>query len=170
MPKRTKTRQYVDPQGISYPLYEATTPLTFRWRRADLKRSVKQHPYACPAAWGVRHLPNVKLAYIGHGKDAYVVFAKGPRSKKAHALHYTIPAKTRRAAAQFDIGEEPPEQDLTLNPPTAGRTLSHRRKLNARRRKAIAAGARKRRHKARKPNVRPHRPAAHVTNGTVIAA
>lgn len=163
-------RQYVDPEGISYPLFEATTPLDFRWRKADLKRSVRQHPYVCPAAWGVRHLPNVKRAFIGHGKDAYVVFAKGPRSRKTHALHYTIPAQTRRVIALFDKGEEPEDQELTLMPPTAGRTLAHRSKLNKRRRKAIAAGARKRRHTARKPSVKSYRPTALVTNGTVIAA
>lgn len=168
-----KRRVYEDADGNRYPLYEATAHLAFKSYKADKKRAVIGDPHSCFVALGLRRLPNVRDVHIGLGKDGYVVFAKGPRSKKPYAEHFTLPAKTVQAAAKlFERGGSPPTQELTLRAPTAGRTLDHRSLLNRRRSKKVRAGARTKTHRARRPSVNrlARRPRAHVTNGMVIAA
>lgn len=98
-------------------------------------------PLCCIEARALCDLPKVEEAYIGSGKDAYVIFTGSARNEQKHALHFTIPAKSGRIRDMFDVKGPVPSLMLLLKAPTNGRTLEHRRLLNRARAEAVRHGA-----------------------------
>jgi hypothetical protein len=160
--------QYKDGKK-TYPVREAVMPFPVPLYREDDKKAVVGDPKKCRIALGACHLRGVLGANIGSAKDAYIVMktSEGPI-----AFHYVIPAATERARDAFDTDKKITETIVMLNPPTAGRTLTARRKLNKRRRAEIKAGARvKKRGKRNRTRIMrlgvPRRPAAEIVGNTV---
>jgi hypothetical protein len=155
--------------GESWPLEEATEDYRFQAFKTDRRKSVIGHPTSCIIARGLKHDKNVVNAFLGGGKDAYIVF-KGKGGKPDYAKHYTIPAKASRVRDTFDQRGSPETQWLVLSAPTAGRTLAARERLGKRRREEIKAGSpvKKRPNNNRPRIVRlgvPHRPRPVVKKG-----
>jgi hypothetical protein len=132
-------RFYIAGDGTKYPLIEAMTPFSIMVYRTDCKKAVVGDPYNCLIAIGARRIKHILAAYIGSGKDAYVIMKIGKQSKPV-AVHYTINAKASRVRDTFDKAGAPETQVITLSAPTPGRTLAHRSKLGKARNQAIKAG------------------------------
>lgn len=165
-------RIYVAGDGKKYPLVEApyTYPITVY--KTDCRKAHVGDPEQCLVALGALRDKNVEAAYIGAGKDAFVCF-KATKTRKAYALHFTLNAKASRVRDYFDSHKGATTQTITLSPPTAGRTLEHRSKLNKKRRAAVKAGAevkkRTKQHTTRVMRLGPtaHRPKAKIENNVV---
>lgn len=171
MPTKTK-RFYVTPEGNKYPLFEAPYDYHIPVFKKDCKKAVIADPYSCLIAMGARRDPLVLAAYLGSGKDAYLVFRE-TKMRKAHALHFTISASAARVRDHFDTHKGEVRTTVKLNAPTAGRTLEHRSKLNKERARRIKAGEHTPK-KRGKPNVTrihrlgvKHRPRATVEKNEV---
>lgn len=136
-----KHRTYTDPKsGKRWPLEEAEVDYSFPVYKTDKRKAVIGDPTQCLIAKGLQHDKNIVAAFIGGGKDAFVVF-KGKGRLGEHAKHYVILAKAARVRDTFDQKGAPATQHLTLSAPTAGRTLDAREKMNKRRREEIKNGA-----------------------------
>ena len=134
-------RTYTDTDtGQTWPLEEADTDYSFRVYKSDRRKATIANPTACILALGLKHDPDVAAAFIGSGKDAFVVF-KGKGRRPPLARHYVILAAAARVRDTFDKKGAPRTQWITLSAPTAGRTLDARATLNKRRAAAIKAGA-----------------------------
>lgn len=172
MPIKGKKRVYIAGDGTEYPLEEAETALPIKVYKTDCKRSVVGDPTQCLIALGAKRDRSIEAAYIGSGKDAYVCF-KARAGKPAHAKHYTITAKAGRIRDYFDAHKDATHDYITLSAPTAGRTLSHRSKLNKNRNARIKAGEHepKRRNTPKQTRIMrlglKHRPRARIKNGEV---
>lgn len=136
--KKTK-RYYVTPEGKKFPLFEAPYDYWIPIHKKDCKRAIIGDPNGCLIALGAQRDPLVLGAYIGSGKDAYIVFRESA-VRKAHALHFTISAAAARVRDYFDTHRGEVKTTVRLSAPTAGRTLSHRSKLNKARYRRIKAG------------------------------
>lgn len=135
-------KYYMDGNGVKYPLSEAPYDYGITVYKSDCKKAVTGDPNQCLIAKGIKRDRSVEAAYIGSGKDAYVIF-KASKTRKAYALHFTINAQAARVRDFFDTHKGVTTQDLKLSAPTPGRTLAYRRKLNKTRAAAIKAGTHK---------------------------
>ena len=135
-----KTRYYKSPDGAKYPLAEAEYDMTIHVYRSDCKKAKRNNPWECIIALGAKHHPDVKEAFIGSGKDAYIIF-KGVGKRAAHAKHFTIPTNSARVRDGFDVKGAARIQNIILRMPTAGRTLIARRAMDRRRRHEIKSGS-----------------------------
>jgi isopropylmalate/homocitrate/citramalate synthase len=128
--------------GTEVPLFEADYQLAFEVRRKDRVGAIVGDPKECIEARAMcNNMEGVIEAYIGAGKDAYVVFKATSSRPFIHALHFTIPADAGRVRDRFDMEKALKSQTLMLRPPSKGRTLTHRRQLANERHKAVKAGA-----------------------------
>ena len=127
--------------GTHVPLFEAEYDTAFKIYKSDKRKAVIGDPKACIEALGICRKPNVIEAYIGAGKDAYVVYKSTPGRNFKHAVHHTIPAQSGKVRDLFDVKGAPKTQTLFLKAPSPGRTLAHRKTLGKTRRAAIKAGA-----------------------------
>ena len=125
----TKRRYYVTGDGTKYPLYEAPYPIPITIYKSDCKKAVIGDPEQCLLALGARRTRGVIGAFIGAGKDAYVIFG-ATKQKPAHALHFTINAKAGRMRDAFDKDNSATTKVIELSPVSNGRTLAHRSKLD----------------------------------------
>jgi hypothetical protein len=168
-----KQRYYKTDDGKQVPLFEADHDMAFKVYKTDRRKSVIGDPKHCIEAKGLCRLPNVREAYIGSGKDAYVIFEKAPRRPFSHAIHFMIPIASGRVRDAFDTKRDLKSQILMLKAPASGQTRAHRSLLNKRRRDAIKNGApvKKRATKAAATRVQrlgiDHRPRAKITAGVV---
>ena len=127
-------------EGINHPLVEADYDTAFKVYKTDRRKAVIGDPTACIEAKGLKRLPNVAFAHIGSGGDAYVGFRDNKSKTGVTVRHFLIPAQAKRVRDAFETKGAPPSQVLMLKAPTNGRTLSHRRKLDKRRRDEIKKG------------------------------
>ena len=118
--KKTK-RYYVTPEGNKFPLFEAPYDYVIPVYKKDCKRAVIADPNGCLIALGAQRDPLVLGAYIGSGKDAYIVFRESEQ-RYAHALHFTISASAARVRDWFDTHKGEVKTTVKLSAPTAGRT------------------------------------------------
>src|SRR5262245_57734039 len=133
-------RYYTAGNGKTYPLFEAPYAYPISVYKTDCRKAQVSDPEQCLIALGALRDKSVEACYIGAGLDAYVCF-KASKLRKCYALHFTIPKKAARLRDFFDTHKGVTTQIVMLLPPTAGRTLAHRSKLNKRRRDEIKAGA-----------------------------
>ena len=163
-------RTYTDTDtGQTWPLEEADTDYSFRVYKSDRRKAEIGEPTACLLALGLKHDKDIAAAFIGSGKDAFVVF-KGKGRRPPVARHYVILAAAARVRDTFDQKGAPPTQWLTLSAPTAGRTLDARKTMNQRRNAAVKNGALvRKRATPNKPRITrlgiPSRPKATVKKG-----
>lgn len=166
-------RYYTAGDGKTYPLFEAPYQYPITIYKSDCPKATIGDPEGCLIAMGARRDKAVEAAYVGAGKDAYVCF-KATKLRKAYALHFTINAKAARVRDFFDTHKGVTTQQLILSPPTAGRTLEHRSKLNKKRKADVKAGIAEVK-KQTKPRASatvmrfgaPHRPKAKIKNNVV---
>jgi hypothetical protein len=133
--------QYQLEDGSKVPLFEAAYDMAFSVRRADRQGAIIGHPRLCVEAKGICKMPHVVEAYVGSGKDAYVVFEPTPDRPYRHAVHFIIPASSRAVRDAFDTNKKIKSQILMLKVPAKGTTVEYRRNLNQRRRDEIKNGA-----------------------------
>jgi hypothetical protein len=139
MPKSKLQYQLAD--GSKVPLFEAEYDMSFAVRRSDRLGAIIGDPRLCIEAKGICKMPRVVEAYIGSGKDAYVVFEPTSDRPYRHALHFIIPASSRAVRDAFDTNRKLKSQILMLKVPAKGTTVEYRRNLNQRRRDEIKNGA-----------------------------
>jgi hypothetical protein len=168
----TKRRYYVAGNGQQYPLSEADEEYPITVYKSDCRKAVVGDTAQCLIAMGAKRNKRVEGAYIGSGKDAYIIF-KGTRGKPAYAKHYTLNAQASRVRDFFDTHKGVVTQTITLSPVTAGRTLDHRSKLGKKRAAAIKNGTHTVKSRG-KPNATrimrlgvKHRPKAQIANNVV---
>ena len=95
-------RTYTDSEtGQTWPLEEADTDYSFKVYKSDRRKSEIRNPTACLLALGLKHDPDIAAAFIGSGKDAFVVF-KGKGRRPPIARHYVILAAAARVRDTFD--------------------------------------------------------------------
>ena len=133
-------RYYVTGDGKRYPLFEAPYDYPITVYKSDCKKAIIGDPAQCLIALGARRDKLVEAAFIGSGKDAYVVF-RATKLREAYALHFTLNAEASRVRDWFDSHKGATSQMITLSAVTAGRTLAHRSVLGKKRRQAIKDGA-----------------------------
>jgi|GEM_PF-6478032 len=171
-------RFFVKPDGSKVSLFEAPYKYGVRVYKSDCKKAAIGNPEQCLIALGAKRDKNVEAAFIGSGKDAYLVFrgkpnAPSPQMRVAHALHFTIRAMAARVRDFFDTHRGAVTLDIELSAPTPGRTLAHRAKLNKARMERIKAGTHevKKRDKAAATRIMrlgvPHRPKAAIEKNVV---
>lgn len=137
----TTQRMYKAPDGNAYPLEEATYGFSFKVYRTDCKRSIVGDPQCCLIANGIRRQKGVVEAYIGSGRDAYVIFDATPEKHHVHAVHFVVPRQAARVRDEFDKNKKAQSQILLLEAPSASRTLDARQKSDKARREEIKNGA-----------------------------
>jgi hypothetical protein len=167
-----KQLEYQLSDGSNVPLFEGEYDTAFKMFKSDKRKAVIGDPKHCIEALGLCRMPNVAEAYVGSGKDAYVVYNHTPGRNFKHAVHFTIPATSRKVRDEFEVKGSPKTQTLFLKAPSAGRTLSHRRTLDKARKVAVKNGAPvKKRGKAITKRVQrigvAHRPRAKIKAGIV---
>lgn len=167
-----KELNYQLEDGTTVPLFEAEYDTAFKVFKSDRRKSVIGDPKHCIEAVGLCRLPNVQEAYIGSGRDAYVVYKSTANRNFLHAVHFTIPSSSQKVRDAFDTKKALKSQVLLLKVPSKGRTLQHRRLLNKARRAAVKNGAtvKKRGGKSKQRIHRlgvDHRPRAQIKEGMV---
>jgi len=168
-----KHATYTNPNtGIAYPLFEAVYDYNVEVYASDLKKAVTGDPYKCVIALGLMRDKHVLEACIGSGKDGYVIFKADGMHPVDYAMHFTLPANTRRTLDEFDKNKKAKTTIIKLRAPTPGRTLAARSVLGKKRRAAIKAGAPvKKRANVNRPRITrlgvPHRPTPIIKNGAV---
>ena len=167
-----KRRYYVAGNGIRYPLTEADRDYHIKIYKSDCKKAVVGDAAQCLIALGAKRDKRVDGAYIGSGKDAYVIF-KALRGRPAHAEHFTLNAQASKVRDFFDTHKGAVTTSIVLSAVTAGRTLDHRSKLGKKRAAAIKNGTHTVKTRG-KPNATrimrlgvKHRPKANITNNVV---
>ena len=138
--KGAPKRYYVTGDGKRYPLFEAPYDYPITVFKSDCRKAIIGDPAQCLIALGARRDKLVDAAFIGSGKDAYVIF-KATKIRKAYALHFTMNAEASRVRDYFDGHKGATSQMITLSAVTPGRTMDHRSKLGKKRREEIKAGA-----------------------------
>jgi len=168
----TSRRYYVAGNGVKYPLYEAPYDYTIAAYKSDCKKAIVGDGAQCLIALGAMRDKRVEGAYIGSGKDAYIIF-KASQGKPAYAMHFTLNAKASRVRDFFDTHKGVTTQYIILSAVTAGRTLDHRSKLGKKRAAAIKNGEHTVKTRGRPNATRimrlgvKHRPKAHIVNNVV---
>jgi hypothetical protein len=135
--RKMKQRFYVAPDGTKYPLKEALHDFPIRVYKADRNKAKQGDPGLCLIALGARRHRHVVDVFVGSGKDAYVII-KGPEGE--YAMHFTIPAATRRIVDGFDKARSAVSAIVIFKMPTAGRTHEARKTMNSKRRAELKAG------------------------------
>jgi hypothetical protein len=163
--------QYQSKDG-PVPLFEADHEMAFKVYKSDRRKAVVADPLNCIEAKGLCRNRGVREAHIGTGGDAFVVMKHTATRPFPHALHFIIPAASKKVRDLFETKKNITSQVLTLMAPTAGRTILNRRRLNKARREAIKKGAPIK--KQAKPRVgrlqrlgMAHRPRAKIEAGMV---
>ena len=137
-----KQRMYRCKDGREIPLFEADYDIAFTVYKKDRRGAVIGDPNNCLEAKSIcDHNPDVIEAYIGSGKEAYIVFRETDSRPFEHALHFIIPTRSSKVRDAFDTKKGVDKQILWLRRPTKSRTAKARAKSNKERRKAIKAGA-----------------------------
>lgn len=127
--------------GTRVPLFEAEYDTAFKVLKSDRRNAIIGDPLHCIEAIALCRMPNVLEAYIGAGKDAYVIYKNTASRKFPHAVHFSIPASSRKVRDAFDTKRGLASQTLLLRVPSTGRTLKHRRTLSKARAAAVKQGA-----------------------------
>lgn len=123
-----KKQYYLCEDGDRVPLFEADTATAFKVFRSDQGRAVIGDPLHCIEARGLCRLPGVVEARVGSGRVAYVVYAKTNNRPYKHCLRYIISSTAQRTRDDFDLNKKLKTQVLMLRAPSAGQTLSRKRK------------------------------------------
>ena len=135
------TATYTDEKtGRTWPLEEADTDYSFRVYKAHRRKAVIGDPTSCLIAMGLQRDEDIAAAFIGSGKDAFVVFKGKVVAHRCPPLRH--PGCRREGARHLRPEGLSRTQWLTLSAPTPGRTLEARRKLDKRRREEIKDGTR----------------------------
>jgi hypothetical protein len=161
-------RSYTARDGTVYPLKEAQWRLDFKVYRSDFRKSIKGDPWECVESKGIKRNRNVHEAYIGSGRNAYIVF-KATDDEPATAVHFVISEQAGRVRDAFDQDKKLQSQIIRLQPPSKTQTLHARAGMN----KAYLAKIRNGTHVPKKrgaPTTRrmdrigaPHRPRVSVS-------
>lgn len=136
----TKKLEYQLEDGTTVPLFEGEYDMAFKVYKSHRKTAVIGHPLHCIEAKGLCKLKNVREAYIGSGKDAYVVFEQTPRRDYLHAVHFIIPVPSAKVRDSFEVRGAPATQTLLLRAPSNGQTLKYKRETNKKWREAVKNG------------------------------
>jgi|SRR5215475_3722312 len=123
--------------GRRAQVLEATYPMDVKIYKSDRRKAIWSDPYQCIISLGMLRLPKVIEAFVGQGKDAYLVLEV---NGKLVAWHFYIGASARRILDAFDAKGSPKTQTVTLRVPPKSVKLAYRRKSNARRRAEIKSG------------------------------
>jgi hypothetical protein len=123
-------------KGDKAQILEATYQMDVPIYKSDLKKAIWSDPRHCIIAIGMKRLPRVIEAFVGQGKDAYLILEIGG---KLVAWHFVIGASARKVLDAFDIKGSAKTQHVTLRVPTKALKLAYRRKSNARRQAEIRA-------------------------------
>jgi len=126
---KPKALTYTGQDGTVYPLEEATYNTAFKAYRTDQKRAVIADPYRCIEALGLKRDDKVIEAYVGSGRDAYVVFA-ATDLKPAHAVHFIVSGQAGHVRDSFDQNKALKSQMLILRAPSPSETVIGRRTRN----------------------------------------
>ena len=158
--------------GVVYPMFEAVYDYNVEVYKSDSKKAVPGDPHKCVIAMALMRDKHVIDACIGSGKDGYVIFKADGMHPVDYAMHFTLPANTRRTLDEFDVSKKAKTTIIKLRAPTPGRTHAARAKLNKNRRIAVKAGAAvKKRANAKRPRITrlgvPNRPSPTIKNGAV---
>lgn len=131
------SRYYTSPRtDIEYPLTEAKYDFAFNIYKSDKKKAVPLSPGECLIACGLKRHRDIIDAFIGSGRDAYVIF-KGQGDEPDHAVHFVLRASNRRIIDEFDTNRKALTAKIELTRPPYSWTLNRRRENNERRRKEI---------------------------------
>jgi hypothetical protein len=142
---------------------EARHDMLFKAYRSDFRKAVIGDPWECIESKGIKHHRGVLEAYIGSGRNAYVVF-KPTEDEPATAVHFMISVKAGKIRDAFEQNKKLQTQELILRTPSKTQTLEARSVMNKKRNAAIKNGTHVPK-KRGKPNSRrmerigaPHRP------------
>jgi hypothetical protein len=113
--------------------------MLFKVYRSDRRKAAVGDPWGCVEALGIMHHRGVIEAYIGSGRNAYVVF-KGTEEEPATAWHFMISVKAGKIRDAFDQNKKLDRQELLLRAPSKTQTLSARSEMNKKRNTAIKNG------------------------------
>ncbi len=119
------------------PILEAMYNMDVKIFKSDRKNAVPSDPHSCIIAIGMMRLPNVIDAFVGQGKDAYLILLI---NGKVFAWHFVISTSARKVLDDFDTKGSAKTQTVTLRVPTKALKLAYRRKSNAKRRLEIKLG------------------------------
>jgi hypothetical protein len=169
------TRYYTTADGVKFPLYEGMYDYHFTVHKVDCGKAKIGDPMDCLLALGIKHDKKVLAAYIGSGRDAYIIFKARPGAphefqREAHAVHYMIPTTSGRVRDYFDAHEGKEILALKLVPPTATQTKEAKANYDKVRSEKIKSGeiVPSPRKQARSTRITrlgvPHRPKAIITN------
>src|SRR5262245_24869641 len=132
-----RRRFFVLKDGRKAQVLEATYPMDVKIYKSDRRKAIWSDPYKCIISLGMKRLPSVIEAFVGQGKDAYLVIENGG---KLVAWHFFIGASARSILDNFDGKGSPKTQTVTLRVPPRSLKLAYRRKSNARRRAEVRSG------------------------------
>jgi len=118
-------RTYTAQDGTEYPLTEARYDVAFKVYRSDRSKAISGDPYRCLLALGIKRNRNVKEAYIGSGKDAYVVF--GDDDGDDEAVHFLIGTTVRKVLDSFDTDKKAATMQIMLTRPSKSMKIATRR-------------------------------------------
>jgi hypothetical protein len=163
-------RTYTARDGTVYPLKEAPIDMLFKAYRSDFRKAVIGDPWDCIESKGIKHHRGVLEAYIGSGRNAYIVMRE-TEDEPATAYHYMISVRAGKLRDNFEQNKKLDTQLLLLRAPAKTQTLEARSVMNKKRYAAIKNGT----HvpgKRGKPNTTrmarigaPHRPRPDISRG-----
>jgi hypothetical protein len=124
---KKSTRFYTTADGAKFPLYEAMYDYHFTIYKVDCAIAKIGDALNCLLALGIRHDKKVLAAYIGSGRDAYIIFKANPNAPhefqhESHAVHFMIPTTAGRVRDYFDAHEGKEILALKLVAPSATQT------------------------------------------------
>lgn len=135
-PKSRRRVYYLLEDGRKAIILEATYPMDVPIYKSDRGKAIWSDGRKCIIALGCLRLPQVVEAFVGQGKDAYLVLET---NRKLVAWHFVINYSARKVLDNFDLDGSAKTQTVRLCVPTKGLKLAYRRKSNARRRAEIKA-------------------------------
>ena len=144
---RTGSYTFVDPKtDKEYQIIEGTEDFRYFIRHEDYHGAITGDPSECVDAHGVKRTdPKVEAVYIGAANEAFVCYGEDilPGHPEAVAVHYTLSAAAKHVRDHFEAtkGKKPISQVVTLQVPTPGSTVKHRRMLLDKRAVAVKNGA-----------------------------
>lgn len=136
------TLKYRLATGENIPLFEGEYDFPFVVTKKHAKGATIADPLNCIEARAIRSLSKVEEAYIGSGRDAYVVFKETNQRPFLHAVHFSIPTKAGSVRDNFDKEGSGADITLWLRAPSNSHRLEDRR---------LAERARDEAHKHGKP-------------------
>jgi hypothetical protein len=99
--------------------------MMFKVYRSDRRKATIGDPWDCVESKGIKHHRGVIEAYIGSGRNAYVVF-KATEDEPATAYHFMISVRASRIRDIFDQNKKLQSQELILKRPKESQTLTAR--------------------------------------------